>query len=447
MQKLAFASLLLFLFQLHSRILDLSLGFLHIPILSLYTAVLASFLGGGFFRAFSNRVGILLLAFTAWMILGVPFSVWPGGAAHFVEDWIKSLLVFIVIVGLIRTFTQLRKVLHLLAWSILVLALLALVFGDMRTGRLVLERGRFTNPNDLAQILLMGLPFWWYIATNRSLKRSRRNWAFVAMIPILVALLKTGSRGAMIAALAVGLVWFWRSSVSHKVVLLVGVLAMVSLAAAFLPQTLKDRYFTFVSADDETPESALEQHMEASAVSSTYSRMQLLKDSLTLTAYNPIFGVGAGQFEVAQDLYSWAVRHQKGAWQVTHNTFTEVSSECGLPALFFYLAVIFFSFRWCALPRSRAPLLAPKQKPTPLVADLASASFCLRLALLSYVVSAIFASFAYQTQMPVLAGLVVAFTRVARLELELNEQPEAVVERPFGSHRRQRRLSLARPAA
>lgn len=439
LQKLAFTALLLFLFLLHSRVLDLTLSSLHIPILSLYAAVGACFLGGGFLRAFNHRIGMMLLVFTGWMILSVPFSVWPGGSLTFIEDWFKTLLVYIVISGLVATFGQLRRTIYVLAFSILMLAILALLFGDMRSGRLLLDRGRFTNPNDLAQILLMGLPFWWYIATNPNLKRSRRNWAFLAMLPILMAMSKTGSRGAMIATLAVGLVWFWRSSISHKVALTAGLMLLLTFAAVFLPQTIKERYFTFTSADEDPQESIARLHMGASAVSSTESRWQLLTDSLRLTALNPLFGVGAGQFDVAQDLYSRAVRQQKGTWQVTHNTFTQVSSECGIPALLIYLLIIFFAFG-----AARVPLDA-LVRPGPVLADLASASFCLRLALLSYIVSALFASFAYQTQLPVLAGLAVVFSRTAPLELNLNEQLDAVVGRPFGSRRQG--MALARPAA
>ncbi len=420
LERLAFASLLVFLFLLHSRVLDLTISSLHIPILTLYSAAIAAFLGGGFLRALLHRVGFALVAFTFWMMLAVPFSVWPGGAAHVVEGWLKALLVYIVVVGLVTDFDQLRQAIRVLAYSILVLAVLALLFGDMSTGRLLLDRGRFSNPNDLAQILLMGLPFWWHIATSPSTKPSRRKWALAAMAPIAAAMAKTGSRGALIAAVAVGLVWFWRSSISQKVLLTVGALTVVTLAALLLPQSLKERYFTFVAPDEPSLGATklaplggdVQDEMEESAVSSTYGRWALLKDSIILTGLHPIFGVGPGQFEVGQDIYSWAVRKHKGAWQVTHNTFTEVSSECGIPALLLYLTVIWLAFRARRGPRPTWPA----RKLLPALAELGSVSLCLRLSLLSFTISAVFASFAYQTQLLVLAGLAAAYSRVAQAE-------------------------------
>jgi O-antigen ligase len=416
LQRLAFLSLLLYLFVLHSRVLDLTLPFLHIPVISLYAAVAAAFLGGGVARAFANRIGFMLLLLTAWMMMCIPFSVWPGGAATTVKDWLKTVLVFLVIAGLVSTFDQFRRAIHILAYSILVLALMANVFGDMKQGRLVLSRGRFTNPNDLAQILLMGLPFWWYVAMNPNLKPSRRVLAYLAMIPIFMAMSKTGSRGALIAALVVGLVLFWRSSMSRKVLIMAGVVVLVVLSAVLLPSTIKERYFTFFEMNDAPPTSKLESDIENSAVSSTFGRWLLFKDSVVLTMLHPLFGVGAGQFDVAQDQYSWAVRNHKGAWQVTHNTFTEFSCENGIPALLFYCLAFFFTFKATGLPKSVRKNKSPKSL------EYRSASFCLQLSLLSYLVSSMFGSFAYQTQFPVLAGLALVFSRTMRRELASSVQ-------------------------
>ncbi|MGE5647749.1 MAG: O-antigen ligase family protein [Acidobacteriota bacterium] len=408
LQKVAFLALLLFLFLLHSRVFDLAFSKLHIPILTLYIAVAAALLGGGFFRAFSNRIGILLLMMTGWMMLAVPFSVWPGGSALIVRNWGKMMLVYVVTAGLISTFGQFRRTIHVLAFAILVLAVTALAFGDTAQGRLVLARGRFANPNDLGQILLMGFPFWWYIATNRKLKRSRRVLAILALIPIFTAMAKTGSRGALIAAAAVGLVLFWRSSVSRKILIAVGVLILVTFAAVFLPEATKARYFTFFSSNETDLRDDIEADIETSAVSSTQSRWNLLKDSIALTWLHPMFGVGPGQFPAAQDQYSWKVRNHKGHWQVTHNTFTEFSSEDGIPVLIFYCLALYFAFRSARLPKGAPPGDG---------GEAASASFCLRLSLLSYLVSSMFGSFAYQTQFIVLAGLSVAFARVGGGEL------------------------------
>jgi O-antigen ligase len=59
---------------------------------------------------------------------------------------------------------------------------------------------------------------------------------------------------------------------------------------------------------------------------SAEAREDLLIQSIKVTAEHPLFGVGPGNFPSYTQL-----------WRVTHNTYTEFSSECGIPALLLFL--------------------------------------------------------------------------------------------------------------
>jgi len=56
---------------------------------------------------------------------------------------------------------------------------------------------------------------------------------------------------------------------------------------------------------------------------SAQQRKELLFKSLKVTVRHPLFGVGPGNFEVVS-----------GAWDVTHNSYTQISAEGGIPAFF-----------------------------------------------------------------------------------------------------------------
>jgi O-antigen ligase len=440
LQKLGFSILLFFLFLLHSRILDLVLSTFHIPILSLYSSVAAAFLSGGLVRALTHRLGVVWVAFTVWMIFAVPFSVWPGGAAHYTTLWLKVVLIYFVIVGLINNFDQLRRAIQVIAFAILVLSLLTIPFGSMAGGRLVLARGRFENPNDLAQIMLMALPLWWFIAHDPQLTRARRTGAYLAMAPIFWTMARTGSRGALIASLAVGLILFLRSSMTQKFQIAAGSVILLIAAALLLPTALKERYFTFLSTKDTPHESAQQERIEDSAVSSTLGRWNMLQDSIAITLRNPLFGVGAGQFVVAQDIYAREVKHEKkGSWQVTHNTYTEVSSENGIPGFLFYVLALIFTFRTAKLP-----VIFRTRRLPPELAEIATASFCLRLSTLAFAVSALFASLTYQTQLVTLSALAVVLSRTSRPIIERWKQgPRTVAPAPQSRAARNDTLRLA----
>jgi O-antigen ligase len=62
-----------------------------------------------------------------------------------------------------------------------------------------------------------------------------------------------------------------------------------------------------------------------------------------MTLQHPLFGVGAGQFSIQ----AWEARRKQGLsnlYNETHNTYTQVSSELGIPAFILFLGVLVSSF-------------------------------------------------------------------------------------------------------
>jgi putative inorganic carbon (HCO3(-)) transporter len=72
--------------------------------------------------------------------------------------------------------------------------------------------------------------------------------------------------------------------------------------------------------------------------------LSLLYSGLKLTARHPIFGVGPGNFPTAH----WSEALAEGTrvgWNVTHNTYLQLSSETGIPGLLLFVAFLFNAFR------------------------------------------------------------------------------------------------------
>jgi O-antigen ligase len=219
------------------------------------------------------------------------------------------------------------------------------------------------NPNLLAHALLVGLPFCAYLATNRPQSRWRRAIAVLCMIPILYVMAKTGSRGALVGLMFALVVYSARAPLQQKVALMLGTVATFTIAVVLMPDMLRRRYLTFFETQ-EAPDQAselqrqMEGRLQDKAVASTHGRMHLVRESIRLTPLHPLFGVGPGQFALAQDALARSDGLHKGDWLVTHNTLAEFSSENGVPALFFFLAALVSSFqaaRLPKLPRDREP--------------------------------------------------------------------------------------------
>jgi O-antigen ligase len=408
LQKVGFWGAVFVLFVAHSRVFEFVLLTYHIPAITLGLAIVLAILTGGLRRSLSNPIGICFLLLTFWMILGIPFAVWRGGAVRVLLDgWIRALPIYLIIVGLVVTSGQLRRMFYVMAYSVAILTVLVLAFGSTESGRLMLPgRGKFANPNDLAAILVIALPFWWFILTSARTSRVGRVFALPTMGVMLVVMLKTGSRGGMLGCLAVVAILFLSSPFVYKLQIAGAVLVLGVLAALFMPASLKERYFTVFEAGDETHQTEADSNLEQSAVSSAFARRETLMESIRVTLQHPLFGVGAGQFAVAEDELARARGQLKGSWAVTHNSYTQVSSETGIPGLLFYLGALV----WCFKMVSACRLGGNRGSPEAL--DVAEMAGSLRLALVGFSVCAFFMSIAYQIYLPVLAGFVTALSSI-----------------------------------
>ena len=136
-----------------------------------------------------------------------------------------------------------------------------------------------------------------------------------------------------------------------------------------------------------------------------------------LTLTHPVFGVGPGAFGVAQDELARSRGKEKGSWLGTHNSFTQISSEAGIPALILYLAVLIFSIRAVSVRR------IPAGTGDPVVEDMAELSVALRAALVAYAVSTLFSAVAYTMFLPTLAAFAVVFERAVNQRLRARVRP------------------------
>jgi O-antigen ligase len=176
------------------------------------------------------------------------------------------------------------------------------------------------------------------------------------------------------------------------------------------PETLLSRYRTILGApsaeaQDVSEPSASEEETErtASALQSAAQRRVLFLEALKLTVQHPIFGVGPGMFKVASN----PPGTNRLGWKETHNTYAQISSELGIPALVFFLACL-----WHCLKTSY--LCYRRFAAQPAQSDLSSVAQCLFLCLVVFVVGAVFTNLAYDFFFPVLAGIAVGLEFATR---------------------------------
>jgi len=362
-------------------------------------AIVATLLSGGLRRTLKQKAARYFLAFYGCMIFAVPFSFWPGDSARFIFGYGRTDMVFLIIAGgLAVRWSETRALFYTMAAAAVVNLLTAQFFMDDANGRISLKAaGTIGNSNDLAAHLLLVLPFLLFVAMDA------KRWLFIrvgAMVGIVYGLwivVGTASRAAVLALLVALLFILWHASPSQRVLALVGALILTVVFVVILPGATLGRLSSLVG----------KQHLEADE--SEELRSTLFTESIQYTFQHPLVGVGPSQFAN----FEGKTRIDEGLvgmWHSPHCSFTQISSECGIPAVLFYMAGLGSAL----LAVRRAHRRAQKQGNT----EIKNACFCFLLGMIAFLVAIAFLPFGYNFYFPTMVGLAGTVSLGAMRELD-----------------------------
>ena len=391
------------LFFLYSRILDITIPGLHLPMVFSLITLAAVMAEGAWLEVSGYPATRCLFVFTLWFCVTIVTSVWRGGSFDVLKDfWIKSFLIYLVVASLITTLERMRSVLRAIAFGIMCSGLIALLKGSVdRSGRLQLPFGELSNANAFGLIMVLGIIFCWYSITYAGAPKRWRVLGIVMLLPLSYAMLRSGSRSAMLTLVIALLYAFLRLPAQKKLMLVIIAVVGAPLLIALLPGHITERLATtFTRQDELTRESS---GLEHSAVASTESRWYLFKQSVYVTLHHPVFGVGAGNFTVAENEIA-TQEGRRGNWHVPHNGYTQISSEMGIVGLALYVGAIVSC--WRKLKRIKTHDL-----PEAYALEIQHTVFSLQLSMVAMLVAAVFGLNLYSYYLPAFLGLIVGLDR------------------------------------
>ena len=156
-----------------------------------------------------------------------------------------------------------------------------------------------------------------------------------SLLMMTYAVLRTGSRGGFLALAVAAVVCLWEFAIRGRRPFLIG---FAVLAGLILWQSAGGMVMGRLRATLDGNEDS------AAAYASGQARQLLFWKSLDVTMQHPLFGVGPGNFDQVS-----------GQWHTTHNSFTLLSSEGGLPALILYVLIFWSAFKNLRAAKRRAP--------------------------------------------------------------------------------------------
>ncbi|MGH7838113.1 MAG: O-antigen ligase family protein, partial [Candidatus Binataceae bacterium] len=214
-----------------------------------------------------------------------------------------------------------------------------------------------------------------------------------------------GSRGGLVAFAAICCFVLLRASWRQRIGFAVAMAILLSVTIAVLPQHVLTRYATIFEDTSAT---------DQEAIASKETRTYLLESSLRFTFEHPVFGVGPGEFSDYEG--TTAREHgQHGAWQVAHNSYTQVSSETGIPGFLFLIAAMVSTYWTLDKVYRRARHRAEYR-------SIAMAAFCIQISLVGFSTTIFFLSLIYNLYLPALGGFAIAVASAAQAEFTAGNQ-------------------------
>ena len=391
----AFNALLVFSCMYFARPEDVVPGAQYIPVAKIsggiaLLALIAALMSQKGKVRFPLEIKLLFVLFCQ-MCLAVPFAYWKGGAAAIVfSRFSKGVMVAVLVGMLVTALSQLRKLLYVQAAAMSFTTIASLIVHRTDRGRLVGALGGiFENPNDLAIIIALNFPLCiaFFLMARGPLRKG--FWA-IGTVAMAIGVMATYSRSGFLAMAVGGMVALWQFGVRGRRfgMIFLALMGVVALPLV-VPHHYVDRLETIATMkEDVNPDGTL------MSGDSSEARRQLLRRSLDLAIEHPLVGIGPGNFPTFS-----------GNWHVTHNTYTEIAVEAGIPALVLFLLVL-----WAARRNLRSvqkSALYKQDKQLRICAGGLIASFA------AYLVGAFFASTEYHLFPYFLIAYTTALYRVA----------------------------------
>ena len=335
-------------------------------------------------------LGIFLLA-----VVSVPFSVFRSLSLRFLLTEVVVLFTWLTMIALaVRT----RRDISFILAMFLAGAVVYSFFSELRGTSSRLAGIGYYDANDLALMLVCTLP-----VAVKFLRPPTALWgrivAGVSLLYMVVAIMRTSSRGGFLGLVAVGGFILIAYRGIPKMTRLGVVLAAVVTLSLAADQEYWDRINTILSPSEDYNFSG----------TSNAGRGKIWGRGMGYMVSSP-FGVGVQAFSAAEGRSEASLAAQSTGsgfkWSAPHNSFVQIAAELGVGGAFCILGAFAAAFAGLRRVARRRKFMDPESH-----AD-SEMALTLTACLIGFFVSGFFVSFGYSTLLYFLLGITVGFLKV-----------------------------------
>lgn len=348
---------------------------------------------------------VLFALWVVWSAIGVMSSYQRDDTITQVTVLLKVLVIVFAIVNVVHNAWRVRMfIIFFLGCFALYPARGTLVnyfiSGYTMFGR-ALWNFIYGNSNDLAALTFFPLSLTLALIITEK-KGWVKNVSFLGAGLLTLIILLTQSRGALIALVATGLIYFLNQARGKRIKTLLTAMVVAVLIGPLVPSSAWQR-FSGISKLTDTSTIA-----EADPEGSADARYNIWRVARQIIAENPATGIGLGAYPLAHATYTGRIFVPPAArgFRDTHSTYLNVAAETGIPGLILFMAMIGVVAGGAEMTRRRA-IGTPR----------AGQLFAMELGLLAFLMHGIFGSLAKLSFLYIQLALMWAVTEVTRREL------------------------------
>ncbi|HKV70776.1 MAG TPA: O-antigen ligase family protein [Gemmatimonadales bacterium] len=314
----------------------------HLALVSSALAILCVALDPGALSRINAALGIgtswCVLGILVWAVLGVPTSLWRGGAVEILRTiLVKVVLMYFVLVGAVRHPRDLHRLVGAYVGSVTLYALMVVIRFHANPGAIRIQGLYDYDSNDFATLVASTVPLAIHLAVKRS-RHLARIAGVGGLLTLLLAFVWANSRGGFLALLAAALVMLVGYRIVSLPVRLGTALGGAIILVVVAGPAFWARMDTITNADQDYN------------MTSSSGRWQLWERGIGYMEMRPLLGVGVGGFPSAEGTLSEGSKearaHGRGEkWSEPHNSFVQVGAELGVPGLLLFIGMLWTAVR------------------------------------------------------------------------------------------------------